>query len=185
MNGKQRWYSRIVTAVLVAALMALAVPAQAQDVANGQALADVLAALAVIAVQDLDFQNVLQGVMKAQNENDDALSGIFSITGAASAGISVYIGLPAYMALADGSDRLSIAFGITDCSIDTTVASPSTVAAGDGWVNVDPHNLPAALVVGAGGQTNIYLGGKVIPAVNQSAGAYTGDIIVTVAYNGT
>jgi hypothetical protein len=31
----------------------------------------------------------------------------------------------------------------------------------------------------------MFLGGKVTPAVNQKAGPYTGDVLVTVAYTGT
>ena len=32
--------------------------------------------------------------------------------------------------------------------------------------------------------TMLFLGGEVTPAVDQTAGAYSGNIIVTVAYNG-
>lgn len=157
----------------------------AQDVAIGQAIADVEAALAITAAQDLDFGSVFQGVAKVQDQTSDVLSGVFNITGAASAGVSIYMGLPAYLALADGSDRMTIAFRTTDATIDTNNTTPSTVVGGDGWVDIDPNNVPPATVIGSGGQTNIYLGGRVIPAVNQEAGSYTGDVIVSVAYNGT
>jgi hypothetical protein len=173
-------------------LLLLVIPMQTvlgQDVANGQATATVMAGLVVTAVQDLAFGNVLQGVAKSTPNDDDANSGIFSITGAASAGLSIYLTLPDYMALADGSDRMTVAFSSTDATVDTTVATPSTVVAGDGWVDVNPRGLGTlgggGAVVGTGGQTNLYLGGKVTPAVDQSAGAYTGDLICTVAYNGT
>lgn len=156
-----------------------------QDVATGQALANVLAALTVIGVQPLDFQNVFQGIAKIQDQTDDALSGIFTIGGEGSAGISIYLTLPQYIALADGSDRMTIAFRTTDATIDTMAFTPSTVVAADGWVDVDPNNLPNNLVVGQGGQTNVYLGGRVIPSVDQTAGPYSGDIICNVAYTGT
>jgi hypothetical protein len=175
----------LVAAATISICVLLAGSSAAQDVASGLALANVQAALVVTAVQNLDFGNVLQGVMKAQDERDDALSGIFSVAGQASAGLSLYITLPDYMALADGSDRMTVSFGINDATIDTLVASPSTVVGANGWVDVDPHNLPAATVIGAAGQTNIYLGGRVVPAINQHSGAYTGDITVTAAYNGT
>jgi hypothetical protein len=172
---------------LVAAVL-LVVPsgsAWAQDVATGEALATVLAALAVTATQPLDFQNVFQGVAKIQDQTDDALSGIFSITGEGSAGVSVYLVLPQYIALASGSDRMTIAFRTTDCTVDTMNVTPSTVVVADGWVDVDPNNLPNTLVVGQGGQTNVYLGGRVIPAVDQAAGNYAGDVICNVAYTGS
>jgi hypothetical protein len=157
----------------------------AQDVATGQALATVLASLSVTATQPLDFGNVFQGVAKIQDQTDDALSGIFSITGEGSAGISIYLVLPQYIALANGSDRMTIAFRTTDCTVDTMNVTPSTVAIADGWVDVDPNNLPNTLVVGQGGQTNVYLGGRVIPAVDQAAGNYAGDVICNVAYTGS
>jgi hypothetical protein len=138
----------------------------------------------VVAVQPLDFGQVYQGVAKIQDETDDALSGIFNLTGQGSAGISIYLTLPAYMALPDGSDRMTVAFGITDCAVDTMNLTPSTVAAADGWVDVDPNNLPNTLVIGQGGQTNLYLGGRVIPSVDQAAGNYSGDIICSAAYTG-
>jgi hypothetical protein len=53
-----------------------------------------------------------------------------------------------------------------------------------GWQNANPFNLPPATVIGSSG-TNIYLGGKVAPSVNQKAGSYSGDIVVTVSYNGS
>ena len=184
-------FHRTAAAILILTLALLFLPIQsgvAQDVANGLATATVLAGLAVTAVQDLAFGNVLQGVAKSTPNNNDATSGIFSIAGAASAGISIFLTLPDYMALADGSDRMTIAFNSTDASVDTTVATPSTVVAGDGWVNVNPRGLGALAggpVIGTAGQTNLYLGGRVTPTVDQKAGAYTGDIICTVAYNGT
>jgi len=161
-------------------------PSYAQDVANGMAVANVLTALAVTAVQDLNFGDVFQGVGKTVPNNDALNSGIFVITGEGSAGISVYIQLPPYLATATGDDRMDIAFEATDCSIDSTGNSdPSTF--GDGWPNVDPYNLPGNLVVGSAvpSQTAIFLGGEVTPSVDQVSGPYSGDIVVTVSYTGT
>lgn len=157
----------------------------AQDVANGSATANVQAALAVVATQDLQFGSVFQGVAKSVANNDAAAAGIFTITGAASAGISAYMTLPQYIATATGDDRMNIAFQTTDLSIDSTLnADPSTF--GDGWLDVDPNNIPTGLVIGSDviSHTMLFLGGRVLPSVDQSAGAYSGNIIVTVAYNG-
>lgn len=173
----------IIIAVLTVVMVAGS--SYSQDVANGQATATVQAALAVTAAQALQFGNVFQGVAKIQDETDDALSGIFNITGQGSAGITIFLTLPQYMALASGADRMTVAFGTTDAAVDTMNVTPSTVVAGDGWIDQDPNHLPAGLVIGQAGQTNVYLGGRVIPSVDQSAGAYTGDIICIVAYDGT
>jgi len=178
---KGRW--PLVTVLIL--LLVLSGSAFSQDVATGEALATVLASLSVTAVQPLDFGQVYQGVAKIQDQTNDVLSGIFGITGQGSAVISIYLVLPQYIALADGSDRMTIAFRTTDCTVDTMNLTPSTVGVGDGWVDVDPNNLPNNLVVGLGGQTNLYLGGRVIPSVDQAAGNYAGDIICNAAYTGT
>lgn len=158
----------------------------AQEVANGLALANVLTALSVTAVQDLNFGDVYQGVGKAVPNNDALNSGVFVITGQSSAGISVYITLPPYLATATGDDRMDVTFDATDCSIDSTGNSDPS-AFGDGWPNVNPYNLPNNLVIGSAvpSQTAMFLGGRVTPSVDQTAGPYSGDIIVTVAYTGT
>jgi hypothetical protein len=164
--------------------------AAAQDVANGQATANVMPALIVTAVQDLQFGQVYQGVAKSTPNNDDVNSGIFSIVGAAGVGISVFLTLPDYIALADGSDRMTIAFGLTDAIVDTNATSPATAGAGDGWLDVNPRDLgslaPAGVRIGSvTAQTNLYLGSRVTPSIDQKAGPYAGDITCTVSYNGT
>ncbi len=188
MSTTKRRANFLRSAVILAGLILVFIPgfSYGQDVANGLAVANVLTALSVTAVQDLDFGNVLQGVAKDVPNNDALNSGIFLITGEGGAGISVYIALPAYLATATGDDRMTVGFGSTDCTIDsTTNVDPSTF--GDGWQDVNPFNIPSNLVVGSVGpnQTAIFLGGRVIPSVDQTSGPYSADIIVTVAYTGT
>ena len=105
-SKKERWLA--LTAWIVAlglSAILLVSPATAQDVANGQATANVLAGLTVTATQDLQFGDILQGVAKLVGYDDDLDAGIFTITGNTGSGISVYITLPDYIALTDGSDR--------------------------------------------------------------------------------
>lgn len=156
----------------------------AQDAATGSATATVQTIITVTASQALQFGNVFQGVPKTVGNNVDASSGIFTITGQAGAGVNLQMILPDYLALADGSDRMTISFSATDAAVDTNGATPSTMVAGDGWINQDPRALPAAAVIGAA-DTDIYLGGEVIPTADQTAGAYAGDIVLLVAYDGT
>jgi len=178
--------ARVFAVVLLAALMfGRAEECRSQDVANGIATATVLAGLSVTAIQALQFGNVFQGIAKSMGKADDDSSGIFDITGAPSAGLSIYLTMPDYLALPDGSDRLVSTFSTTDCNIDSTVVTPATFAPIDGWSDQDPRNLPITLRIGSGGQTRIYLGGRVSPAVNQRAGNYSGDIVCSVAYTGT
>lgn len=172
-------------ALLTLVAVLFAQTSYAQDVATGQATANVAASLAVTSAQDLQFDAIFQGVAKSVRNNVDAKSGIFNVVGAASAGISMTFVLPDYIALSDGSDRMTISFSPTDAVVDTNNTTPATVVGGDGWINVNPNNLPTATVIGSGGQSNVYIGGRVTPTIDQKAGAYAGAITLSVAYNGT
>lgn len=156
----------------------------AQEVAVGSATARVLANITVTATAPLDFGDIFQGV-PASIANNNANAANFSIVGESGAGITIFMQLPEYVSLSDGSDRMQIIFGPSDASVDTSGAGDPTGMSGSlGWQNVNPYNLPAATIIGSSG-TNIYLGGKVTPSVNQKAGNYSGDIVVTVSYNGS
>jgi hypothetical protein len=171
--------------MVMAGLATMTAPrAKAQDVTTGSATATVLAVLQVTATQALNFGNVYQGVAKTQDETSDANSGIFTITGAVAADISCFFQLPEFVALADGSDRMTITFSSTDATFDITVGgTPGTPGVG-ATLNTNPRNLTGT-AIGAAGTSQIFLGGKVIPSVNQTAGAYAADIVLTVAYIGT
>lgn len=176
-----------IVALLAPAMLLTATSARSQDVAVGQAQATVLATLTVTSTQSLDFGNVYQGVAKTQDETSDANSGIFTITGQASANISCFFQLPEYVALTNGSDRMPINFSTTDATYSVlAAAAPSTPSApGAGaTLNTNPRNLTGT-VIGAGGTSQIFIGGKVIPSVNQTAGSYSADIVLTVAYTGS
>lgn len=175
----------LVLALFVMAI-ALASPTavQAQDVAAGSATATVQTPLTVTATAALAFGTIFQGVAASVPETD-ANAGIFTITGQAGSGISVYLQLPDYMSTASGDDRMVISFGSADCAIDTTSNVDPTVAA-TGWTDQNPYNLPSGVIIGGtSAQTAMFLGGSVTPSVDQTAGAYTADIILTVAYNGS
>ncbi len=180
----------ILAAVLIVVIFVA--PALSQDVATGTAVANVLASLMVVATQNLDFQDVLPGVAKIQDQTSDALSGIFTISGAPDREISMYIWLPDYLATVSGDDRLLVSFASTMATLDTANAGGSPAALGDASVpaliGIDPHNLPDIELGPAGGtnpgECRIYLGGKVTPSVDQGSGAYSGDITLTVSYTG-
>lgn len=167
-------------------LLALLFPttASSQDVAVGQATATVLSVLTVTATSALAFGTVYQGVPKTIAK-DNASAGIFRIAGEEDAVIAIYMQLPDYLSTATGDDRMVISFTTTDLNVDTTAASdPAGFVAADGWADQDPHNVTGSADIGSGG-TDLYLGGEVIPSVDQAAGAYSGDIVLTVAYTGS
>ncbi len=185
MNKFHSHLIRCLVAVAVVAMIA-APSVSAQDVTTGSATATVLAVLTVTATQALDFGNVYQGVPKVQDETSDANSGIYTITGQASAGISCYFQLPDYVSLANGTDRMPITFSATDATFSVlAAAAPSTPSApGAGaTANTNPRNLTGT-AIGAAGTSQVFLGGTVIPTINQAAGAYSADIVLTVAYTG-
>lgn len=186
MKTKQGLFSslRLLSIGMILAAMLMPASASSQDVAVGQATATVLAVLAVTSTAALVFGNVYQGVPKSIAK-DNASAGVFTITGQEDAVIAIYMQLPDYLATATGDDRMVIAFNSTDCNVDTTgAAAPAGFVAADGWIDQNPYNVTGATDIGSVG-TNIYLGGQVLPSVDQTAGAYTGDIVLTVAYTGT
>jgi hypothetical protein len=184
-NSISNSLTRIVSVATIIAFASVLKPstASAQDVANGSATASVQAVLVVTSTAALVFGNVFQGVSKSI-ANGNAAAGVFTITGQGLSGLSMYMQLPDYMSTATGDDRMVIAFSSTDASVDSTI-NTSPASFGTGWQNTDPHNINSATTMGGGGQAAVFLGGKVLPTVDQTAGAYTGDIILTVAYNGT
>ena len=171
--------------VAAVALWLISLPVSALDFTDGAASGTVLTIIAASATQDLAFGNIFQGVPKSIGYNNDASSAIFTVTGEASAGINLQLILPEYVSLSDGSDRMTIIFSSTAAAVDTTTVTPSTVSASDGWINQNPYNLPAAAVIGSAGTTKIYLGGKIVPSTDQIPGAYSGDLVLSVTYNGT
>ena len=177
--------------LLIAAILTVFVfsgnTAEAQDVATGSVTATILAALVVTATSPLAFGDTYQGVPK-EIARTVADAGVFTISGVANAGITFYMTLPEYLSVAGDSDRMVISFRSTDCTIDTALAaSPGDPTGGgiDGYIGIDPHNIPDGLNLSDNGFCGVYIGGKVFPSVDQTPGNYTGSIILTCAYTGT
>lgn len=169
--------------LLLAVTAAIPAPAHA-GTANGAGTARIVTVITVTATQNLNFGEVYPGIPKEMGYNRDDSSGIFTITGEASAEINLDLVLPEYLALTNGSDRMSVVFDDASAAIDTTTTTPSLVGSSNGWINQDPRNLPAAAVIGSGGVTRLYIGGRVAPSSAQTAGSYTGDIVLSVSYTG-
>lgn len=194
MHTAQRMTRNIL--ILAGMIFVFAGAAVAQDAANGQATATIQTALTVTASQALNFGNLFPGNAKTMGPDDDDSTGIFNIAGEANANVNCQLVLPTYMALPDGSDRMTIAFGDDVCSIDTTGTSSPAAFEGVsgvslGYIDANPRDLSAgtlggAIKIGGGaGNTQIFLGGKVTPKAAQTAGAYTADIILLVMYTGS
>ncbi len=176
-------FSRLILAMV--ALVALTPGIlKAQDVAVGQATANVLAVLTVSSTHDLAFGDVLQGVPHVADKTVIADAGVFQITGEGGQEISMFLQLPDYLWNSTNTDRLVIAFSATDADIDTTAAGTPAAHGLGAIVDQDPHILPETALGGAGNILQIFLGGTVHPTVDQRASSYSADIILTVAYTG-
>lgn len=185
------YYRRLLSGLLAGAIILVffagAPRICAQDVETGLATATVLAMLSITAAHDLAFGDVLQGVQKSADKTVIADAGEFEITGAGGKEISMYLQLPPYLwcNTVGSEDRLICAFSNTHADIDTTVAGTPAAHGAGAIVDQDPHNLQDTAIGANDNILQIFLGGTVYPAVDQRAGSYTADIILTVAYTGT
>jgi hypothetical protein len=181
--------SRMIRLLCIGAFLFVlaASPMQAQEVAVGSVTATIQTALSVSATSPLAFGTTYQGVPKVVARTV-AEAAVFTVSGQANAGISCYLQLPEYLSITGDSDRMVISFTTTDCTVDTALAaSPGDPTGGgiDGYVGINPFGLPDGINLSDNGYCGVYIGGKIIPSVDQTAGSYTGDIILTVAYTGT
>jgi len=184
-NSRMKSLIGLLATVAVCAIFAGPATVAAQDVAVGQATANVLAVLTVTATHDLAFGDVLQGVPKVASKTVIADAGVFQITGEGTKEISMFLQLPDFLWNSTNTDRLVIAFSDTDADIDTTLAGTPAVHGGGVIVDQDPHALPDTPLGGTDNILQIFLGGTVHPTVDQRADAYAADIILTVSYTGS
>ncbi|HKI94943.1 MAG TPA: DUF4402 domain-containing protein [Gemmatimonadales bacterium] len=171
---KKSLLSSIVAGAAVAAL-ALAPNTAAAQNATISATATVLTPLTVTAGNDLAFGTVYPGV-PASVLPTAATAGSFSISGVASAGLTVQFTLPANLIDA-ASDNLPITFGTADAAYNQANSQSGTTA-------FDP-NSPVTAALSGTGNFYVWIGGTVAAAGNQPAGSYTGTITLTAAYTGS
>lgn len=175
------------TRILILAIIALAIllsgqSTQAQGVVNGSATATILTALTVTADSAIRFGNVLQGVARTVSNASNDSSGVFRIVGQTGATVWAALTLPTYLShTTNAQDRMDIFFNSTSAAWDDASAPTPQPATGTS-TTFNPYNaISQALTAG---DLAIFLGGTLTPKVNQTAGAYTADIVLTVAYTG-
>jgi hypothetical protein len=155
----------------LAALFVLPTLAQAQS-ATVAATATVVTPLVVTGTAGLAFGNVFQGVNKTVLFSD-ATSGRFSITGFGASQVAMTFTLPT-----------NLAAGASNLPIDTwdIRSNPTNVTAGATALTVT-SGVPVNGNLTAG-SLFLFVGGRVVPAVAQAAGSYTGNIVLAAAYTG-
>lgn len=162
---------RIAPLAALAALLSVPALAHGQS-ANVSATATVVTPLVVTGGANLAFGNVFQGVNKTVPFSD-AASGRFSITGFGTSQVAMTFTLPTN--LVNGADNLAIdSWDIRSNATNVTAgATALTVTSGV------PVNGNLAL-----GNLFLFVGGRVLPAVAQAAGSYTGSVVLAAAYTG-
>jgi hypothetical protein len=127
---------------------------------------------------DLTFGDVFPGIPKTVDKSTPGGAAEFYVTGTAGAEITIDFTLPTYMN--SGGWNMQLVFHETDCAVDSSASPDQTDPGAD---NLNPwHTITYRL--GSAGLT-IWLGGMVIPRVNQLQGDYTATIVLTVAYTGS
>lgn len=131
-----------------------------------------------ITVNDnLSFGSIFPGVPKTVSKYTPGEAAEFHIAGTPNAEISIDFALPPY--LHTTGDNMQIIFSTTDCAFDSSAAPDQTHPMED---NINPrHTIISRL--GSNGLT-IWLGGSVIPTLNQKPGDYSNVIVLTVGYTG-
>jgi len=125
----------------------------------------------------LAFGDVYPGIPKTIDKANAGSAAEFHVAGTAGNEISIDFTLPTYMNRSGYS--MQLIFNEYDCAMDSS-ATPDQ--SNPGYDDVDPwHSITYNL--GLNGLT-VWLGGTVVPKLNQINGAYTASIVLTVAYTG-
>ena len=162
------------TFVAMAALVMFPAALMAQpNSATIQATATVLTPLTVTATNNLDFGTSVFPGVNASVLPTDASAGQFDLGGVANAEVDLDFGtLPAQ--LAGPGDNMTISFSATDAGHGTS--QPAQTA-------FDPATGSLANLDGSG-LLSVWIGGTVQPRNDQTSGAYTAGITLTVNYTG-
>ena len=126
-------------------------------------------------VRALSFGDVLPGVQTTVLATDPVRSGQFNITGQKFAEVEAWLTLPTQMTGPAGAS-IPLAFGPGSAGQSNTGAITDQIA-------VDPRTR-FTLTLSGNGRGFVYLGGSLLPAVQQPAGPYSATITLTVAYTG-
>lgn len=173
---KRTWLWGLLVLLAMVAMYPIGV---AQETAIIQATANVTSSLSVIGTHNLQFGTVTPGVNKSVDKNNVGSAGEWTITGNATAEVTVEVTLPDSIPNGTGTSHLRLQFTGTDASWDDGSGGGQTAPAG----TIDPA-ATSTLNIGAAGTLMVWLGGTALPTVAQTGGAYSGDVVLTVTYTG-
>ena len=131
-----------------------------------------------ITVNDnLAFGSIFPGVPKSISKYMTGEAAEFLVEGTPGAEVSINFALPPYMYTT--GDNMQLVFSATDCSFDSSAAPDQEHPLED---NINPRRTIITRLGYTG--LRIWLGGTVIPTLNQKPGSYSGLIILTATYTG-
>ena len=161
--------SKLSLAVLALVISASAVQAQTNN-ASITATASVQTPINVIGAQALDFANVFPGVNKTVLSTNLTNAGRFDVAGQASTPVTLSFTLPA-----------TLSSGANTMPIDTYTGISAPVSTQVGGVAFNPV-VGANPTLSGAGALYVWIGARVVPATNQTAGVYTANVTMTVVY---
>jgi hypothetical protein len=126
---------------------------------------------------NLVFGDVFPGIPKVIDKANAGSAAEFQVTGTAGSEISVDFTLPTY--LNQSGFNMQVIFRQNDCALDSS-ATPDQ--SNPGYDDLNPWQT-ITYSLGLNGMT-IWLGGTVVPRLNQINGDYTGLVVLTVTYTG-
>jgi hypothetical protein len=157
---KGRWLPCLAVALMLSIVGASGVSAQSITVNN-----------------NLIFGDIFPGIPKTIDKANAGYAAEFQVSGTAGDEVTIDFTLPTY--LNQSGFNMQIIFKQTDCALDSS-ATPDQ--SNPGYDDLNPwHTITYNL--GLNGLT-IWLGGTVVPRLNQINGTYTQLIVLTVAYTG-
>ena len=131
----------------------------------------------VTSNNDLIFGALFPGIPKSITKYTAGAAAEFLVSGTTGSEVSIDFTLPTYMN--SGGFNMQMVFLETDCSLETR---PNPDQSNPQRDNLNPWQT---IIDRLGSQgITVWLGGMVIPKLNQLPGNYSATIVITVAYTG-
>lgn len=161
--------------VLTCAMLGAAATGASAQSANINVTANVYQALTVAGATNLAFGNVFPGVNKTVLVSD-AAAGRFDITGQTGATVSLSFTLPNGGSYITGPSSAQLALNSWSSCWNTSNSGSS------GCTSFSTASGTSAAAFGGGTTLFVFLGATAAPTASQTAGSYTGQVTLTVAY---
>jgi hypothetical protein len=163
---------RIATVLSALTAVGLSFGAASLEAQSGSILATatVLTAITVTGSSPLAFGNVTPGVNKTVAITDPA-AGLFTVTKQNTTSVALTFTLPA-----------NLTSGVNTMPIGTWTGGWNNTANNAAGATSFTPSAAATTVPSGGASLWVFVGGTVVPAAAQAAGAYTGTVTMQVAY---